>query len=163
MGTRTGIRMEQKTPHYYIHSADTDSCVKAVQALYETVWISKGILICVNDAEVAECSAQLNDMNFTTLSLTASMMDGRTELRPLAQFKKSPNPILLITLEAFQKLDDGLFYQYIMESQWNALIGNNVPSYHLDAIADKIQGAHRRGFWNDSGNNEDFHLMYYLN
>jgi hypothetical protein len=149
-------------PKYFLHSADTDSFIKAIQALYETVLISKSIVICVNDTDVMECVAQLNDCQFSASPLFSFMLESNTELRNLSVFKKCPNHLLVMTYDVFQRLDDKAFQHYLMETQWNALFGNNVPSYHMDAIAEKIQNCHKKGFWEENGTDE-FHLMYYLN
>ncbi len=151
-------------PKYVIHTADTDTFMKAIQTLYESVLITKSIVVCVNENDVLECVAQLNDLQFSASPLLPSMFATQSELRSLYVFKKSPNHILVMTHDIFDYLDERAFHQYIMETPWNALLGNNVPSYHMDAISTKIHEAHNEGYL--GGTIDDtmdyFHLMFYL-
>jgi hypothetical protein len=149
-------------PEYVVHTADTDSFQKAIQHLYESILITKAVVVCVNEADVLECVAQLNDLQFSASALVPSMFSTQSELRALYVFKKSPNHILVISHDIFDYLDERAFNHYFMETPWNALLGNNVPSYHMDAICAKIHEAHKEGYWGED-NPDYFHLMFYLN
>lgn len=134
--------------------------MEAMEKLYENEFISRAIVICLNDAEAVDYANELNKRCYSAKPVVSD----DSEWTSLYQFTKQPNQILVMSVSFFQQMDKATFEHHLMRSQWNALISVDVPLYMMDGLMERVADAHTRGFWeNETETVSEFHLLWYQN
>lgn len=139
------------SPEYIHHLYPTETFLDALECLYEDAFISKAILVCLNDDTVKEYAVALGERNHTVIPAFHS--------RALEVFQETPNTILLVSLERLNRLP----LRALVSAGWNAFMAVDVPSYHLDAVFKKIAELHRDGVGvGDEDDCGEIHLLWFL-
>lgn len=144
-------------PVYRHHVYSTEPFMEALDKLYEDVWVSRAILVCINEAEAADYTAQLNRRAYSAKCLTRSMWghganwDWRSALE---WFNQCPNRILVVPLESMTTEES-----HWEDASWNLLVSVDVPSYKMDDVFKQVMDAHRHGFGSE---HTEFHQLWYL-
>lgn len=136
------------SPEYIHHLYPTETFLEALEHLYEDAFISKSILVCLNDDTVKEYAVVLGEKNHTVIPAFHA--------RALEVFRETPNTILLVSLERLNRFS----LRALVSAGWNAFMAVDVPSYHLDAVFKNIMELHRNGV--GVGDDGEIHLLWFL-
>ena len=149
---------------YKNHICEEDSIESAIQSMYENIMVRKSIVLCLSDADTTELYHKLRDMQFPANCLLESDMEDMDKhpsvYRILKDFLELPNQLLITTVSILHHMPKDLFYDYIMPSNVNLVISNDIPSHRIDSIMLKLQKGHQQGFWDNQM--DTFHLLWYM-
>lgn len=136
-------------PIHRHHAYSTEPFLDALDKLYEDVWVSRAILVCLNEADAENYTTLLNRRAYSAKCLTQDAMGWEW-------FHQCPNRILVVPLETFNTPSE---YPPWENASWNLLLSVDVPSYKMDVIHQNILDAHPRGFGSEHA---EFHHLWYL-
>jgi hypothetical protein len=136
-------------PIHRHHAYSTESFLEALEQLYEDVWVSRAILVCLNQTDADDYAEQLNRRAYSARPLSR---DEWLQKSDWDWFDQCPNRILVVPYES-------LMDTRWEHSSWNLLIGVDVPSYKMDALSKQIADAHQRGFGEEHA---EFHHLWFL-
>jgi hypothetical protein len=136
----------------------SDPFLDALDKLYEDVWVSRGILVCLNEAEAEYYTTQLNRRAYSAHCLKQNTWVCNQEWEwdtALDWFQQCPNRILVVPLESMTATQPFPWEN----ASWNLLLSVDVPSYRMDDVFKHITDAHKRGFGSE---HTEFHQLWYL-
>lgn len=147
---------------YKNHLSESETIESAIQGLYENIVIRKALAICISNEDASQLYESLSVQNYPVQVIFESTMELEKSnyIQPLMQFKELPNQILVLPLSVFHQFTDEIFYEFIMQSNPNVLIGNDVPTYHMDKVIARMHKGHQQGFWDDS--TDTFNVLWYM-
>lgn len=147
---------------YKTHLSQQENIEDAIKEIYENIMIHKAIILCISDSDCEELHQKLLAKHYPAGCLLLEHIEDEKSkyLTTLHAFKESPNHVLILSCNAFHKLHEDVMYNYILDSNHNLLISNDVPSYMVDEVMKKINKGHQQGFWNP--HDEYYHIMWYM-
>lgn len=149
-------------PTYYEnHASEHYTVEEAIQDIYGKIMIRKAIALCPDEHSCEELYLSLRMFNYPVSMIIESDFEKGLLSRSLRAFLDDPNHILIISYNSIQKLSEEDFHAFILGSNHNLLISNDVPSYRVDTIMTKILAGHKRGFWENNVHDDTYHVLWH--